>query len=456
MSDFDTNIENSIIKYLYLNKTVRDKVVPYFNFSIFELVENIEIMKYIKKFMEKYGKFPTPKETKMTIQNPELYEHLKRCINIDNDGISDEIMLEEIETYIKEKCVIDVIVDTMTKVQDGDIEAANASPDLMREALAFSFDDRVGIDIFSHEDEDSIFNFLHNREYVLSSGLKDFDALIGGGFHEKSLTLFMAETNMGKSLIMTALASNNILQGKNVLYVTYEMSEYKITERVLANIFDVDCSNLDKITKKDFSRRFDKARNQVQGKFIVKEYATKGGNVNNLRSLSKELKLKKKFTPDIIYIDYLGIMASATSNRTDNTYTEIKRITEEVRGLAVELGIPIVSAIQTNRDGFGNDSLSLSNASDSIGTVYTADLVIAVTQSESLREDGKYLWTLQKNRYGENQTSLPIRVNYPKMRLSNDSDDDDRSVKTNNNNTIKTTNNDGGFNDKRKVGVSFE
>ena len=423
MSDYEDNIENVIIKLMYTNKDVREKVLPYIRFSLFELVENIELVKFIKKFIERYDKFPSVKETRLKIKKPELYEHLKGCVGIDTSEYTDEIILDEIQDYIKEKCVMDVCVGIVEKINNGEIDDIKASPDDMREAMAFSFDDKVGLDIFDETDEDSIYDFFHNKEYVIPTGLTDFDKLIDGGFHEKSLSLFMAETNMGKSLIMTALASNNILQNKNVLYVTYEMSEFKIGERILANIFDVDIGNIKKMSKDSFSKHFKKARDKIKSKFVVKEYSTKGGTVNHIRNLIKELYLKKKFKPDIIYIDYIGIMASTFTSKSDNSYSEIKRITEEVRGLSVELGLPIVSAIQTNRNGMGKDELELSNASDSVGTVFTADLVVSVTQSDTLREAGRYLWTLIKNRYGENKRSIPIEVNYPKMRLS-DVDDD--------------------------------
>lgn len=468
MSNYDNdNIENVIMKFLYTNKNVREKVLPYIKFSIFEMVENIELIKFIKKFMERYDKFPSVKETKLKIKKPELYEHLKGCVGIDISEFSDEVIFDEIEDFIKEKGIMDVCVSIVEKINNGDMDEIKSAPDEIREAMAFSFDDKVGLDIFDESDEDNIYDFFHNKEYIISTGLDGFDELIDGGFHEKSLSLFMAETNMGKSLIMTALASNNVLQNKNVLYVSYEMSEFKIGERIMANIFDVNIGNIKKMTRGVFAKHFKTARQKIKSKFVVKEYSTKGGTVNHIRSLVKELYLKKKFRPDIIYIDYIGIMASAFKSKSDNTYTEIKRITEEVRGLAVELEVPIVSAIQTNRGGMGKDELELSNASDSVGTVFTGDLVVAVTQSDEMREANKYLWTLIKNRYGENKRSIPVKVNYPKMRVSDDDkseddvDDDKRRKnkpsKSKDDNDFKNVMPDtSSITKKRKVSVSYE
>lgn len=418
--DKDISIENIIIKALYKDKKIREKIIPYLKYSLFDLVENIELMKFVKKFMEKYDKFPSVKETKLKIKNADIYEHLKRIISIDTSEYSKQFILSEIETHIREKTIMDICVDVVDKIQEGDVSKITMSPDALRTALGFSFDERVGLDVFNNDVEEEIYNFFHNSEYIVPTGLQSFDDIIEGGFHEKSLSLFLAETNLGKSLIMTALATNNILQNNNVLYISYEMSEYKITERILANIFDINIHDIKKMSKDSFSKAFQRIREKIKSKFIVKEYSPRGANVNHIRNLIKEIESKKKFKPDIIYVDYIGIMSSTENRKSDNTYTEIKRITEELRGLGVEFGIPIVSAVQSNRGGFGKDNIDLSNASDSVGTVFTGDVVVAVTQTEEMRAVNKYKWTTIKNRYGENKKTIPICVNYPKMRLSDD------------------------------------
>ncbi len=430
----DFLFENVIMHLMFNDKELREKILPYLRFSIFELVENVEIIKFIKKFIERYKKFPSLRETKLKIKKPELYNHLKTVVTEDLGDIDRQVMIGEIEEYIKQKSVMDVVYSIVDKVQNEETESLNDAPDAIREALAFSFDNKVGIDIFSESDEDALYDFFHEHGFTVPSGLSTFDEIIDGGFHEKSLTLFMAETNMGKSLIMTALATNNVLQSKNVLYISYEMSEFKISERVIANAMDINIKDIKKLTRNKFKKLFARMRDKIKSKFIVKEYATKGGTVNHIRSLVKELLLKKKFVPDIIFIDYIGIMSSTFSSRSDNTYTEQKRITEEVRGLAVELEIPIVSAIQTNRGGMGNDELELSNASDSVGTVFTGDVIVAVTQSDELRQAGKYVFTIIKNRYGENKKRITVLVDYPKMRLS-----DDPEVEEYQNKNIKKT-----------------
>ena len=437
--DNDILLENIIMKFLYTDKKLRDKIIPYLRFSIFEEIENVELIKFIKKFMNKYNKFPSVKETRLKIRNVDVYKHLKRLIKMDTSEYSTEMIIDMTEEFIKQKCIMDVCYKVVEHVNnDDDIDTISFAPDEMREALAFSFDNTVGLDIFDEYSEDLIYEQLHNKDIVVSTGLETLDSLIEDGFHEKTLTLFMAETNMGKSLIMGSLATNNIFTGKKVLYITCEMSEFKIGERVLQNAFSMSSKDLKRLPRDKFGKAFKEARERLQGKFIVKEYPTGVASVNHIRNLMKELKLKLNFEPDIIYIDYIGIMSATHRSKSDNTYTIQKRITEEVRGLAVELSIPIVSAIQTNRTGMGQDELDLTNASDSIGTAFTADIMIGVTQPDMLRAVNKYRWTLIKNRYGANKVGVNIKVDYDKMRLSDDdviidekdNDEDDTSKKS--------------------------
>jgi len=229
-------------------------------------------------------------------------------------------------------------------------------------------------------------------------------------------------TNLGKSLIMTSIGVECLLQNKNVLYVTCEMAEEKIAERVMANMFDVDIGVLNTIPRDKFMDKFEVFDKKIPEQFYVKEYAPRSISVNHIRVLLKELEAKRKFVPDIIFIDYLGIMMSTISRKSDNTYVELKRISEEVRALAVEFGVPIVSAIQSNRAAIGSAEIDLKNVADSIGSAATADIIVGVTQSEELREQGKYAWVFLKNRYGINKQKILINVNYNKMRISEDLD----------------------------------
>jgi len=232
-------------------------------------------------------------------------------------------------------------------------------------------------------------------------------------------------TNMGKSLIMASLAVSNVLQNKNVLYISCELSEDKTAERVLANLFDMPIGQIGFLSKDNFHQKYDKLQSTFHDKFVIKEYPSKSINTNAIRNLLKELKMKLKFEPDIIYLDQIENLNAIHKSKNDNSYNEMKRVTNEVRGLATEVGIPIVSAIQTNRDGFGSSELDLDNTGESIGFVQIADVVIGITQSDELRSAGKYSWRLLKNRYGINKRKISLCVDYERMRVYDDPDNDD-------------------------------
>lgn len=423
MSDNDDPLlENIIMKFLYTNDVVRDKVIPYFRYSIFDIDENITLMKFIIKFMDRYSKFPNVKETKLKLKEFSVIAHLTTILEIDTSEYTDEIILSEIQTYIQQKAVMDVCFKVAENVTNDKMSEILNAPDEMREALAFSFDNNVGLDLFNEDAEDAIYEDIHSTEKFIPTGLESIDMLIDGGVHEKTLTLLMAETNLGKSLIMGAIGKNNLFNGKNVLYITCEMSEHKIAGRVIANALNLNPKDLKKLTKEKFSECFKKVRSTISGKFIVKEYPTLVCTANHIRNLVKELQLKRNFYPDIIYIDYIGIMSATYKTKSDNTYTSQKRITEEVRGLASELSVPIISAIQTNRSGMGKDGLDLTNVSDSIGTAFTADIMIGVTQSKEQKARGIYIMDIIKNRYGNKNISIPIKVNYNTLSLFDDAE----------------------------------
>jgi len=413
--------ENVIIKFLFTDVEVRDKIFPFLSARIFDDIQNIGIIKKYVHYNQKFGSFPTISEMKVEIEDVDTFNHLIEIKDLDITEFKQEFLLSEIEDFFKKKLIHNVIVDTAELLSKDELEKVFNSPDDLREALAFSFDTKIGLDILN--DEERIYADLHNKDKVISTGITILDRFTKGGFHEKSLSLFMAETNLGKSLIMCSLATNSLLQNKNVLYVTLEMSELKIAERIMANLFDKDINDISNIEKEPFMALFGNWKKKIENKFVVKEFPTRSINTNHIRNLLKELKVKKKFIPDIIYVDYISIMLSCMSNKNDNSYIEIKRISEELRGLAVELGIPFISAVQTNRGGFGSVEIDLTDIADSIGTTATADLIIGVTQPKEIRDLNKFIWMILKNRYGLNKKKMSVLVDYFKMRVNDDPDD---------------------------------
>lgn len=400
---------------LFTNVDGRDRIYPYLTTNIFESIENQKIVQSFLKFKSEYDTFPTVKELQLYIKEQLVYEKLKENVAISMDEYNDDYIMDNIEEFFKGKLIWQDITDAVDLLKENKLEEISEINDRMRESISFSFDTTVGLDYA--EDGERLYESLHNKDKVIPSGIKSVDKLIEGGFHEKSLTLFMAETNMGKSLIKCGLATNALLQNKNVLYVTLEMSEEKIAERITANIMDVELDHLKTLSKENFLKKHKSVMDGIDNNLVVKEYPTKGANVNRLRNLLKELKMKKGFIPDVIFVDYIGIMMPNAIKKEGNSNTEMKTISEELRGLAVEIGCPIVSAVQTNRGGFGSAEIDLTDIADSIGTTATADVIFAVTQTEEMRTAGIYTFILLKNRYGLNKVKTTVGVDYPKMRI---------------------------------------
>ena len=410
--------EKILIKFLFINPEVRDKVFSFLSPKFFDDHKNIHIIKTILKFHERFEKFPSIPEVKIDIDSEPAFDQLKEIMDMDISDYNNEFLISEIEEFLKMKLINNINVDIAMSLHENDIDKLKETPDNLREALAFSFDSHIGLDFL--EEEERLYEHLHNKEIVIPSMFRELNQSIEGGFHTKSLTLFMAETNLGKSLIMTSLGVDCILSNKNVLYITCEMSEEKISERIMTNLFDMSLTDLKYITKDQFHAKFEKYTKEMKRKIFIKEYAPKSINSNDIRNLLKDLEVRKKFKPDIIFIDYLGIMNAVHNNKSDNSYLEVKRISEEVRGLAVDFKLPIISAVQSGRQSFSSAEIDLADVSDSIGIVSTADIVIGIVQTPELREQGKFNWLILKNRYGINKVKITVNVDYYKMRVFED------------------------------------
>jgi archaellum biogenesis ATPase FlaH len=403
--------EDLLIRYLFDDLKFRDRVYPFLKIDIFEKFENKEIVKKIFLYYGSYNKFPNIKEMKIIIEDKNVYEQLVKCFDIDLSEYSKDFIFNEIEGFFKSKLIYSELINGVTFIKDGDVDKVNSVADKLMDYLSFSFDTKIGLD--PYEDKEDIYQRLHTKDKVVPSGLLTLDSNIGGGFHEKTLNLFLAPTHMGKTLIKCSLAVNSLLNNKNVLYITCEMSELEIFKRIISNMFDIPINDLVSIPKENFFELFDKFKKFIQNKLIIKEYPTGTLTSRQIRSLIKEIKNKKKFVPDIIYIDYIGIMKG---NGAD-LYTSLKNITEEVRGVSVEFEIPIVSSVQANREGTNTTSLDFSNTAESMGIPRTADVMLAVTQSDEFKQLKKFRWSLLKNRYGECGKNLHIGVVYEKMRV---------------------------------------
>jgi len=421
--------EKILIKFLFSDIEVREKILPFLIPDIFDGFSTKEIVQTIISFIEKNDSFPTIPEMKLELHSKDAFDCLFESLDIDISDYNKEYILEKMEDFFKRKMILNELAQAASALKEDDLDGLTETPDKIREKMAFSFNTEVGLDLFSDVGRDRIYKHLHSKDKVVSSGLKTIDKLITGGFHEKSLSLFLAETNLGKSLIMCSLAVNALLDNKKVLYISLEMSEEKITERILSNLFDIDIGKLRFLTKKSFDSKFKTIGSKFSNKFSVKEFPPRSLNTNKIRNLLKELKVKRGFVPDIIFVDYMGLMVPINTKNGDNSYGEQKRVSEELRAIGVEFGLPVVSAVQTNRGGFSSATIDLTDVSDSIGTAATADLIVGVTQTDEYREAGRYCFIILKNRYGINKMKQNVCVEYPKMRIFDDLEETENGIK---------------------------
>ena len=318
------------------------------------------------------------------------------------------------------------IIDGSSKVDSGSI------PDILSKALAVSFDSHVGHDYI--EDSESRFNFYHTVEQKIPFDLEYFNMITNGGTPAKTLNIVMAGTGVGKSLFLCHHAANCLKQNQNVLYITCEMAEERIAERIDANLLDITMDDLKQLPKSMYDNRINKVSAGIKGKLIIKEYPTATANVNNFRFLLDELWLKKRFKPSIIFIDYLNICASARlkNGNNINSYTYVKSIAEELRGLAVEYNVPLFSATQTNRTGFQSNDVGLEDTSESFGLPATADFMFAMISTDELDEMNQILIKQLKNRYNDTvlNRKFILGINRAKMKLTDAKKEDQTNIPT--------------------------
>ena len=337
-----------------------------------------------------------------------------------NAEVNEQWLIDSTEEFCQEKAIYQAMmksIDIMNK-KDGVLQKG-AIPSLLTDALAVSFDPNVGHDYF--ENSDARFEFYHRIEERIPFDLDFFNKITKNGLPKKTLNIALAGTGVGKSLFMCHCAAANISAGYNVLYITMEMAEEKIAERIDANLLNVDIADLEKLSKDMFDKRIATAKSKSEGKLIIKEYPTASAGANHFRNLLNELRLKRSFAPDIIYIDYLNICSSSRikAGGNVNSYTYIKSIAEELRGLAVEFNVPLVSATQTTRSGYASSDVELTDTSESFGLPATADLMFALISTEKLEPLGQIMIKQLKNRYNDPTTNkrFVVGIDRAKMRL---------------------------------------
>ena len=419
-------IETKILSNLVYDEQYCRKVIPFIRTDYFSERKEAILSKIIVEFFTKYNK-PLTKEilsievgNRTDINDKELAEINNYVDTMTHDEVNETWMLEQTEKFCKDKAVYNAILHSIRIIDGGDkVNTKDSIPSILSDALAISFDNHVGHDYI--EDSDARYDYYHRIEEKVPFDLDMFNKITKGGLSKKTLNIVLAGTGVGKSLFMCHVAAGVLTQGKNVLYITMEMAEERIAERIDANLLNLTMDELKVIDKDIFDNRIKKISSKTQGKLIVKEYPTAGAHAGHFRALLEELKLKREFLPDIIFIDYLNICASQRMKQggSINSYTYIKSIAEELRGLAVEYNVPIVSATQTTRSGFTNSDPGLEDTSESFGLPATADLMFALVSNEELEQLNQIIVKQLKNRYNDPSfyKRFVIGVDRAKMKL---------------------------------------
>ena len=422
-------LESTILKNLIYNEEFTRKVLPFIKQDYF--ADNTEkiVFKEIFEFIQEFKNPPThealvinftEKKDLTDAQVSDSIELLKEIHTQRNEPTDTQWLIKETEKFCQDKAIYNAIMDSVSILDNkNDKNNKGEIPKLLSDALGVSFDAHVGHDYT--EDSDSRYDSYHQVESRMKFDLDLFNKITKGGLPTKTLNIALAGTGVGKSLFMCHHAASCLSQGSNVLYITMEMAEEKIAERIDANLLDVSMAELHTLSKKDYNRKFELLKDKTHGKLIIKEYPTAAASALHFRALINELQLKKRFKPDIIFIDYLNICSSARvrPGSNVNSYSYIKSIAEELRGLAVEQNVPIVSATQTTRSGFTNSDPGLEDTSESFGLPATADFMFALISNEELDNLGQIMVKQLKNRYSDPNfyKRFVVGIDRSKMRL---------------------------------------
>jgi len=421
-------VEKTILKNLLTNETYVRRVLPFIQPEYFQDTAERHVYGLIQSFFSEYNSAPSKEALLIDLENSSdiaenTYDSVKAIIDditVNQESENLDWLVEKTETFCQDRAIYNGIMKSI-EIADGKSEnvSRGSIPDILADALSVSFNENIGHDLI--EDANSRFDFYHRVENRVPFDIELLNKITNGGLPEKTLNVLMAPTGVGKTMVMCHFAAANVMDGRNVLYITNEMAEEKIAERIEANLMNMDIQDIHKLPKDVYDKKMEALKSKLEGRLKIKEYPTSMATVNHFRFLLNELKLKKNFVPDIIYVDYLNICASSRykSGSAVGSYTIVKAIAEELRGLAVERRVPIVTATQVNRSGFKNSDIDLENTSESFGIPATADLMLALVTSDELEELGQLMIKQLKNRYSDAQMfkRFVVGVERSKMRI---------------------------------------
>lgn len=420
-------IETTVLSNLIHNEEYARKTIPFIKPDYFDDFDEKLVFNEIKTYIDQYNALPTKEALRIAISerddiNEDRYKNLNGIVgNLNHEENTNlEWLVDKTEKFCQDKAIYNAVRQSILVLDGKDKENdKGAIPELLSKALGVSFDSSIGHDFLDNFSER--FDFYHTKEDKIPFDLEFMNKVTKGGLSRKSLSIALAGTGVGKSLFMCHCAAANLMEGLNVLYITMEMAEERIAERIDANLLDVSLDDLRLLTRDVYVSRIGRVKSRTTGKLVIKEYPTASAGSAHFRHLLNELRLKKNFKPDVIYIDYLNICMSSRMKMgaSINSYTYIKAIAEELRGLAVEFNVPVVSATQTTRSGYSNSDVGLEDTSESFGLPATADFMFALISTEELKELDQVMVKQLKNRWGDvgNPTRFILGIDRSRMRL---------------------------------------
>lgn len=447
-------VSNLILNHLVNNEEYARQCIPYIRAEYFDEYPHQILFNEIDNYVKEYNVLPSKESILISLskneemQNTDLAKNViglvKKSFEKSDETTSINWLVHETEAWCQERAVYNSIIESIAIIDGKDREkrSKHAIPKILQDALSVSFNDYVGHDYL--ENFQQRYDFYHQKEDRLQFDIEILNKITQGGLPPKTLSLVLGSSGTGKSLILCHFAASYLSQSKNVLYITLEMSEERIAERIDANLMNIPINELQNIEEPVFKDRIESITEKTTGRLIIKEYPTGSAHVGHFRALINELKMKKNFIPDVILIDYLNICASSRHKSLSgsvNTYSFVKSIAEEIRGLSIEFKIPVWSATQGNRDSFNNTDIDATNVSDSIGTIQTVDFLIAAVTSEELQQRGQMMFKQIKNRFGDPSyySKFYVGVNRSKMKLYNlDSDDNSAAGPTSSDDSSKS------------------
>lgn len=426
----DLKIEETILYHLFYNEKFLRKVVPFLQEEYWSEQSDKIIFRKIREYVDKYNKVPTKEEIFHEVDSSQddisdvSYTNVKALLtkfgNKSYEEPNQQWLLDNTEAWCKDRAVYNGIMDAV-RIIDGSItdKTKHAIPELLTQALSVSFDTKIGHNYI--DDSDSRYDEYANKTDVhIPFDISYLNTITDGGLIRKTLNVIMSGTGVGKTLAMCHFAGSYLKQNKSVLYITCEMSENRIAERIDANLMNVPVSDIKNLTREEYNRKFDRIKKSVKGQLFIKEYPTASASSIHFKHLIEELATKKKFVPDVVFIDYMNICASSRVKASDsNSYGRVKSIAEELRGLAVEKNVILVTATQVNRTGYSDSDFGLESTSESFGVPMTADLFLALISTEELDEQKQICVKQLKNRYRDEamDRKFLIGIDKPKMRL---------------------------------------